>query len=60
MISQMIDERVYLDVLERHFAEALKAWDVRAGNTSDARLRQLNARVGIQMLPAKVRQPNPE
>ena len=28
VISQMINEKVYLDVLERHFADALKAWDV--------------------------------
>ena len=27
VISQMIGEPVYLDVLERHFPEALKAWD---------------------------------
>jgi len=46
----MVDERVYLDVLEKHFGDALKAWDVASSNTPEARLRQLEARVGIQVL----------
>jgi len=46
----MIDFRVYLDILEKHFADALKAWDVASSNTPEARLRQLEARVGIQVL----------
>ena len=46
----MVDERVYLDVFEKHFADALKAWDVAPSNTPEARLRQLEARVGIQVL----------
>jgi tetratricopeptide (TPR) repeat protein len=46
----MIDHCVYLDVLEGHFADALKAWDVASSNTPEARLRQLEARVGIQVL----------
>jgi TolB-like protein len=50
VISQMISETVYLDVLERRFAGALKVWDMVPTNTPDARLRQLDARVGIQML----------
>jgi TolB-like protein/Tfp pilus assembly protein PilF len=50
IVAAMIDERVYLDVFERHFAEALKAWDVASTNTPEARLRQLEARVGIQVL----------
>jgi tetratricopeptide (TPR) repeat protein len=50
IISVMVDERVYLDVFERHFADALKAWDVASSNTPEARLRQLEARVGIQVL----------
>ena len=49
-IAVMIDERVYLDVLERRLADALKAWDVAPSHTSEARLRQLEARVGIQVL----------
>jgi len=49
-IAVMVDERVYLDILERHFADALKAWDVASSNTPEARLRQLEARVGIQVL----------
>jgi TolB-like protein/Tfp pilus assembly protein PilF len=50
IIAGMVDERVYLDVLEKHFAEALKAWDVASSNAPGARLRQLEARVGIQVL----------
>ena len=50
VISQMIGESVYLDVLERHFADALKAWDVAPTNTAEGRLNQLNARVAIQVL----------
>ena len=46
----MVDERVYLDVFEKHFADALKAWDTLPSNTPEARLRQLEARVGIQVL----------
>ena len=49
-IAVMVDERVYLDVFERHFTDALKAWDVASSNTPEARLRQLEARVGIQVL----------
>jgi tetratricopeptide (TPR) repeat protein len=48
IIAVMVDERVYLDVFEKHFADALKAWDKT--NTPEARLRQLEARVGIQVL----------
>jgi TolB-like protein len=50
VIAQMIEERVYLDVLERQFSEALKAWEVPAANTAEARLVQLEARIGIQVL----------
>jgi TolB-like protein/Tfp pilus assembly protein PilF len=50
VIAVMIDQRVYLDVFERHFADALKAWDVASSNTSEERLRQLEARVGIHVL----------
>jgi TolB-like protein/Flp pilus assembly protein TadD len=50
VIAVMVDERVYLDVFEKHFADALKAWDVGSSNTPEARLRQLVARVGIQVL----------
>src|SRR5437762_13063387 len=45
VISQMIGESVYLDVLERHFADALNAWDVAPSNTTEGRLNQLKARV---------------
>jgi len=50
VIAQMIEERVYLDVLERQFSEALKAWEIPAANTAEARLVQLEARIGIQVL----------
>jgi TolB-like protein/cytochrome c-type biogenesis protein CcmH/NrfG len=50
IIAVMVDERVYLDVFEKHFADALKAWDAASGNIAEARLRQLEARVGIQVL----------
>ena len=49
-IAVMVDERVYLDVFEKHFADALQAWDTPPGNTPEAYLRQLEARVGIQVL----------
>src|SRR5206468_8449275 len=49
-IAVMIDQRVYLDVFEKHFADALKAWDTPLSNTPEARLRQLQARIGIQVL----------
>jgi TolB-like protein/class 3 adenylate cyclase/Flp pilus assembly protein TadD len=49
-IAVMVDERVYLNVFERHFTDALKAWDIASSNTPEARLRQLEARVGIQVL----------
>jgi TolB-like protein/Flp pilus assembly protein TadD len=50
VIAVLIDHRVYLDIFERHFADALKAWDTPPSNTPEARLRQLEARVGIQVL----------
>jgi TolB-like protein/Flp pilus assembly protein TadD len=50
IIAVMVDERVYLDVFEKHFADALKAWDTVPTNTPEAHLRQLEARVGIQVL----------
>ena len=50
LISQMIREDVYLDVLERHLADALKASDVARTDTADGRLRKLKARIGIQVL----------
>jgi len=50
LISQMIGESVYLNVLERHFADGLKAWDPRPTDTAEGRLKQLKGRVGIQLL----------
>jgi TolB-like protein/Tfp pilus assembly protein PilF len=50
LISQMVGESGYLDVLERHFADALKTWDQVPTNNPEARLRQVNARVAIQIL----------
>jgi TolB-like protein/Tfp pilus assembly protein PilF len=49
-VAVMVDERVYLDVFEKHFADALKAWDTLPTNLPEARLHQLMARVGIQVL----------
>src|SRR6266542_3358629 len=49
-IADLIGHGVYLDVIDRHFAVALKASDVPSAKTPEARLRQLEARVGIQVL----------
>ena len=46
----MVGEKVSPDVLEKHFLDALKAWDTAPANTPEARLRQLEARIGIQVL----------
>jgi len=50
LISQMIREDVYLDVLERRFGDAFKAWDFWPTDTAEGRLRQVKARIGIQLL----------
>jgi TolB-like protein/Tfp pilus assembly protein PilF/tRNA A-37 threonylcarbamoyl transferase component Bud32 len=60
VISEMIGEFVYLDVLERHFANALKTWDTVPANTSEAPLRRLEARIGIQMLAGQNAAAKPE
>jgi TolB-like protein/lipopolysaccharide biosynthesis regulator YciM len=60
VISQMIGEKVYLDVIERHFADALKAWGVAPTNTTEGRLRQLKARVAIQVLAGQTTAAKPE
>jgi tetratricopeptide (TPR) repeat protein len=61
LISQMIGESVYLDVLERHFADALKALDVAPTDTAEGRrLNQLMARVGIQVLAGQSAAAKPE
>jgi TolB-like protein/Flp pilus assembly protein TadD len=49
-IRTMIGMRAYLDVFEKHFTDALKAWDTVPTNTPEVGLRQLKARVGIQVL----------
>jgi TolB-like protein/Flp pilus assembly protein TadD len=59
-IAAMIDHRVYIDVFEKHFADALKAWDVVSSDTPEARLRQLEARVGIQALAGQATVANSE
>ena len=48
--SGIVDDRVYLNVLERHFADALKAWEKVATNPPEGRLRQLEARIRIQVI----------
>jgi tetratricopeptide (TPR) repeat protein len=60
VIPEMVDERVYLDVLERNFPEALKQWDVASDNTPEARLVQLEARIGIQILARQTAAAKPE
>jgi TolB-like protein/Tfp pilus assembly protein PilF len=60
VISEMIGESVYLDVLERNFPEALKAWEPVPTNTFQARLRRLEARVGIQLLAGQKAAANQE
>jgi TolB-like protein/Tfp pilus assembly protein PilF len=60
VIAVVIDYRAYLDVLERHFGDALKAWDSPPSNTPEARLRQLEARVGIQVLAGQSAVAKPE
>jgi TolB-like protein/Flp pilus assembly protein TadD len=50
VIAVTIDQRVYLDVFEKHFADALKSWGGASSDAPEARLRQLEARVGIQVL----------
>jgi TolB-like protein/Tfp pilus assembly protein PilF len=52
-VAVMVDERVYLDVFEKHFADALKAWDTLPTKIPQARLHQLMARVGIQVLAGR-------
>jgi TolB-like protein/class 3 adenylate cyclase/cytochrome c-type biogenesis protein CcmH/NrfG len=59
-IAVMVDERVYLDVLEKHFSDALKAWDTPPSNTPEAHLRQLEARVGIEVLAGQGAVAKPE
>ena len=50
VISQMIGEDIYLNVLERRFGDALKAWDVLPTNSAEERLNKLKARIGVQVL----------
>jgi TolB-like protein/Tfp pilus assembly protein PilF len=49
-IAARIGVKVYPDVLEKHFSDALKAWETAPTNTPEARLRQLEARVAIQVV----------
>jgi len=49
-IAAMLGDRVYLDIFEKHLANALKAWDTVPTNIPEAGLRQLEARVGIEVL----------
>jgi tetratricopeptide (TPR) repeat protein len=59
-VNNMTGLRVYLDVFEKHFADALKACDTLPTNSPEARLRQLEARVGIQVLAGQVAVAKPE
>jgi Flp pilus assembly protein TadD len=49
-VAALVDERVYLDVLERHFPDALKAWEQPLNNTPEERWHQLAARIAIQVI----------
>ena len=60
VISSMIGEDVYLDVLERHLADALKRWDSRQKNTAEERLNKLRGRIGIQVLAGQTAAAKPE
>jgi TolB-like protein/Tfp pilus assembly protein PilF len=60
VISEMIGEVEYLDVLERNFSEALKAWETVPTNTFEARLCRLEARIGIQLLAGQNAATKPE
>jgi TolB-like protein/class 3 adenylate cyclase/Tfp pilus assembly protein PilF len=60
LISQMIREDVYLDVLERHFPDALKRWDIEPADTVDGRLNKLKARIGTQLLAGQNAEANSE
>jgi TolB-like protein len=48
--TAFIGERFYVDVFERNFSRALQGWDKPLDNTSAGRIRQLEARVAIQMI----------
>jgi serine/threonine-protein kinase len=50
VVSQMTRESIYLDVLERRFPDALKAWDALSTNTAEERLKKLEARIALQVL----------
>jgi serine/threonine protein kinase/tetratricopeptide (TPR) repeat protein len=60
LISQMVGESIYLDVFERHFADALTALDVPPTETAEGRLNQLRARVGIQVIASQNGAAKPE
>jgi TolB-like protein len=49
-VANIIGLGAYLDVFEKHFTDALKDWDTVPHNIPEGRLRQLEARVGIQVL----------
>jgi TolB-like protein/class 3 adenylate cyclase/Tfp pilus assembly protein PilF len=60
VISQMVREDVYLDVLDRRFADALKRWDSQPTNTAEERLNKLRARIAIQVLAGQTATAKPE
>ena len=60
IIAQMVGEIEYLDVLERHFPEALKPWDAAPTDTAEGRLARLEARIGIQVLAGQSAGAKPE
>ncbi|HSE12400.1 MAG TPA: tetratricopeptide repeat protein, partial [Rudaea sp.] len=49
-VINLINPRVYPDVMERHFADALKAWDSAPTDTLEERLTGQVARVTIRVI----------
>jgi serine/threonine-protein kinase len=59
-VLNVIDPRLYTDVFERHFAEALRAWDSAPNATPQQRLDRLSARVAIKTLANEQQDIQPE
>ncbi len=51
--AAFIGEHSYVDLLERNFAQALQAWDKPPDDNAGGRVRQLEARVAIQVIAGR-------
>jgi TolB-like protein/Tfp pilus assembly protein PilF len=49
-VARIIDARVYLDAMERHFTDAFQALDKEVVNDDRGRLQQLAGRVAVRVL----------